>query len=70
MRHMNITKTTTYKVTFQVSYFEATEGGMDYDTFGKEVGTIQEAIEILEIARNTRDQRDWVIVADVQTTVK
>ena len=68
---MNISKTTAYDVRFRVAYFEDTEGGMDSENFnnGKQVDTIVEAIEMLELAKLHAPAYEWVIVADVLKTV-
>ena len=71
---MNITSTKTCIVTFTVEYFEATEGGMDTDSYGGSVETIQEAIQLLADAENStksvKNGPKWMIVARVKTIVK
>jgi hypothetical protein len=58
---MKISFTNNYVITFQVSYFEGTEGGMDTGDYGSPVETIEEAILLLELAkRSSKD--DWKIV--------
>ena len=59
-----------YKVKFSVEYFEVTEGGMDTETYGEPVETIQAALNLLESARNTIPNYDWIIVCDVSIIIK
>jgi len=66
---MKITVTKTYELTYSVQYFDQTEGGMDNGSFGDQVKTIEEAVSLLEIARVTRSDEDWVIVVEVETKV-
>lgn len=66
---MQINVTKSHKVRFQVQYFEPTEGGMDFDTFGEKVETIEEAIALLEIAKRKDSRSDWLITVDVETKV-
>lgn len=68
---MELTKTTKHSISFSVKYFEPTEGGMDTDCFGnKSVDTIQEAVELLDIALATSPSCDWIIVLDVEKLIK
>lgn len=67
---MEITKTTTHNVVFSVEYFENSEGGMDWDDFGSDVETLEEAIHLLDLAKSTNREEDWVIVCRVETTNK
>ena len=46
---------------FQVAYFSNSEGGIDTNTFGSPVFTLEEALEMLRIAQLTRSSEDWVI---------
>ena len=66
---MKLTTTATHKITFEVVYHEATEGGMDSGDFGKPVETLPEAIHNLELARKFSPEIDWTIECDVQTIV-
>lgn len=68
---MKITKKATYKITFAVDYFEATEGGMDYYQYGKNVNTLEEAIHLLELAKTDRMEgdRDWIITCNVEKAI-
>jgi hypothetical protein len=66
---MEISNTVKYKIKFLVSYHESTEGGMDYETFGKEVGSLNEALRILDTAIDSRPNRDWKIECDVTRIV-
>lgn len=67
---MKITKTSAYTVVFYVGYFEGTEGGMDSETFGPNTETLEEAIELLDLARVSKPSYDWIIVAEVQKLIK
>jgi len=58
---MEILNTVKYKIKFLVSYHEAEEGGMDYQTFGEEVDSLNEALRILDTALDTRPRYDWKI---------
>ena len=60
-----ITTTTNYEVKYFVCYYEATEGGMDFDTFGKTTSDLKEALFTLEIAKTVHPTFDWVITLDV-----
>ncbi len=66
---MRLTTTVTHEIDFTVSYFEATEGGMDHDTFGKAVKDMPAAVHLLELAQVQHPGHDWVIVAEVSTQV-
>ncbi len=66
---MEISNTVKYEVKFLVSYHEAEEGGMDYETFGKEVDSLNEALRILDTALDTRPNCDWKIECVVTRTV-
>lgn len=66
---MKITVKVSHKVRFNVAYFEPTEGGMDTDTFGDTVSTLEEAIHLLEIALAQFPDNCWMITCDVQTQI-
>mgnify|MGYP003655807902 CR=1 FL=1 len=66
---MEISNTVKYKVKFLVSYHEAQEGGMDYETFGEEVDSLNEALRILDTALDTCPKCDWKIECVVTRTV-
>jgi hypothetical protein len=66
---MKITKKVVYKATFSIEYFESAEGGMDWDTFGEAVSTLEEAIHLLELAQISNKGRDWKIVCNVDRQV-
>lgn len=65
---MKIETRVSHNITFTVEAFEAQEGGMDHDSFGKEVQTIAEAIEILRLAKISSNS-NWIIVCNVTTLV-
>ena len=67
---MKLTKTTEHNIVFTVEYHYASEGGMENDTFGKEVKTLEEAIEIWDLANISRPSEDWVIVGTVEKVIK
>jgi hypothetical protein len=67
---MEITNTVSYKLSFVVAYHEGTEGGMDYEEFGKEYKDIKEALRLWETAKDSRPGHDWQIVCNVQRIVK
>jgi hypothetical protein len=58
---MEISNTIRYKIKFLVSYHEGEEGGMSYETFGKEVDSLNEALRILDTAIDTHPIFDWKI---------
>jgi hypothetical protein len=66
---MEIVNTVKYKIKFLVCYYEAQEGGMDYETFGKEVDSLNEALRILDTAIDTHPKCDWKIECDVTRIV-
>ena len=66
---MKITKKTSYIVYFSVFCYEETEGGMDVNQYGLTQDTLEEALELLEIA-NTSTQREWFIKCLVEKTVE
>ncbi len=67
---MKLSVTTTHELTFAVEYFHQEEGGMSNERFGEGRQTLQEAIELLTIAKNHSPKNDWIITVDVKTTVK
>ena len=64
---MEILIKTKYTIRYQVESFEGTEGGMDHHTYGKAVGTIEEAILLLELANvgDMSSNSDWIITCEV-----
>jgi hypothetical protein len=66
---MKIESKTTHIVTFDVQYFESTEGGMDSASYGKTCTDIGSAIEQLRLAKIADPDSDWIITCDVQTQV-
>ena len=66
---MEIKVTKKHKVTFAVEYFESTEGGMDSARFREGIVSIEEAITALELAQVSEMRRDWIITAEVTTSV-
>jgi len=66
---MEIKVTKKHKVTFAIEYFEQTEGGMDYNKFRDGIGTIEEAIAALEMADVNRAGHNWIITAEVTTSI-
>lgn len=65
---MKISFTNNYSISFQVSFFEGTEGGMDTGKYGSPVDTIEEAILLLELAkRSSKD--DWIIVLNIEQKI-
>jgi len=67
---MKITSTTTYKITFQVAYYEHSEGGMDTDTFGPECDSVQQALPHWDLAQIDNPSKDWVITCNVTKETK
>ena len=63
---MKIEVTAKHEVAFTVEYFSANEGGMDNEQYGGAVGTIEEAINLLMLARTARKKQDWVIVGKLK----
>lgn len=61
---MTIQTTVKYDLKFQVHYFHAQEGGMDSAGFGKEVGTIEEALFQLSLAKASHPDDQWIITCD------
>jgi hypothetical protein len=66
---MELKTTTTHKITFSVQYFEATEGGMDSEQYGKDVDNLKEAVNLLLLANVARPDCNWMVVGNVQTIV-
>ena len=66
---MEISNTVKYKIKFFVSYHEAQEGGMDYETFGEKVDSLNEALRILDTAIDIQPECDWKIECDVTRIV-
>lgn len=67
---MEISIKTTYKIKYKVEYFEAEEGGMDHDTFGKESHSLSDIINTLEIANKVHPDIDWIITLDIDKKVE
>ncbi len=51
---------------FQVESFWNEEGGMGHDTYGLSVSELESALRILESAKNTRPDTDWIITVDAK----
>lgn len=66
---MKITKTTEHTITFSVQYFYPNEGGMDNEQYGKEVATIEEALELYSLACIAQPNEGWVIVGEVEKKI-
>lgn len=62
---MKFSKTIVYDIEFQVEYYEALEGGMDHGYFGRAVSSMEEALQLLEMANATESDREWQIVLNV-----
>lgn len=68
---MELTTSTTHLITFSVQAFWDEEGGMGNDMYGDPVQELADAIRLLELARvGEKKKNKWVIVCDVETTVK
>ena len=62
---MRITKKVTYDIKYRVMSFMNTEGGMDTDSYGDIVDTLEEALHLLEMARVSRNRDyDWMIIIE------
>ena len=59
---MKLTTMTTVHLTFDVQYFEDTEGGMHTGSFGSACSTLEAAVEQWRLAQVANPRRDWVIV--------
>jgi len=66
---MNIKVSTNHEITFRVVAFWNEEGGMGEASFGKARNELAEAIHDLEMARANDSSTDWIIVADVNTSI-
>lgn len=64
---MKIKTVTTHTVTFSVQRFEAYEGGMDHESYGKTCNDIAAAITQLQLAQIHSPNANWIIVCDVET---
>ena len=67
---MNIKFTTEHEVKFSIEEFISEEGGMIHDTFGEPVDTIEEAINLLKVARSSSKNNEWIIVCHVETCIE
>jgi len=68
---MNITTTTTHNLKFHVADFWNEEGGMGEATYGEQVETLEQAIEILKSAELVNGKNhNWRIVVDLTTITK
>jgi len=65
---MKLEVTTKHELVFTVEYFEATDGGMDSDSYGDPVGSIEEAVHLLTLAK-VGNKTDWIIVCRVKTII-
>lgn len=66
---MKLTITKVEELTFSVESFEATEGGMDHEVFGKDCFELSEVVELLSLAKIARPNYEWVIVCRVTTKI-
>ena len=66
---MKITVTTHHELVFAVEAFWSEEGGMGQDQYGDNVGTLEEAIVVLQSARTVRPEEPWTITVTVTTKV-
>lgn len=66
---MEITKTTKHSITFTIEAHWSEEGGMGCDSFGSAVKTIEEAVELFDLACVSRPSQDWFIMGTVEKTV-
>lgn len=64
---MTINITTTHKCIFTVTASWGTEGGMDTESFGGEMETLEEAITSLALAKIKARLIPWVITVNVET---
>lgn len=55
---------------FQVCAHEATEGGMEYHSHGKECHTLADAIEVWRDAIRSEPQLDWIVAFHPEVKVK
>lgn len=67
---MKITTTTTYDVKYKVEYYEDDHGGMTHESFGNSVSSIEEALEIWNIANISQSSYDWIITCEVEKVIK
>ena len=66
---MKLTTTKVQELTFSVESFEAEEGGMDHQLFGKDCSELAEVVEQLDLAKIAHPKYDWVIVCRVTTKI-
>ena len=67
---MDIKVIKTYKISYNIEYFEPTEGGMDSECFCGGIETIEEALVKLETIKLTKPHCDWIITVSVTTELK
>lgn len=67
---MKTSHTIEHEIKFSVQYFASTEGGMDNETFGLPVDTLNEALHLITLANTTRPNEPWIIVGEVKTKIK
>ncbi len=66
---MEITKTTKHLISFSVEAHWDEEGGMGCDSFGGSVKTIEEAVELFDLACISNPNQDWFIMGTVEKSV-
>lgn len=54
-----------HTIIFSVVYYEAQEGGMDYEQFGDSCKTLNQAVTLWDLAKVQRPNCDWFIQCDV-----
>ena len=55
---------------FKIHSYEFNDGGGECYDYGKPVGTIEEAVRLLELAEIAKPAEEWFIRCDVQTDIK
>ncbi len=67
---MKISVNTSYELSFNVECHYGTEGGMESEYFGGGVKTIEEAIQLWELACVNQPSLAWLIVCEPSKSVK
>ena len=67
---MEIEKSVTYILKFKVEFFESLEGGMDFDQYGEDVSTLEEALHLFELAKIANPGYDWKITCTPKINIK
>jgi hypothetical protein len=62
---MQINTQTKHTIVFKVVSYIAQEGGMDYEEFGHECETLNQAVTLWDLALVGRPNLDWIIQCDV-----